>query len=185
MSHREIKRLMVVDDDVSLSATLKNALGKEVQEFRSCFNIKSALETLQTWTPDLLILDLTLPDGDAFDVLVEIQARHPTPLIIAISGTATPDASFDLARQGVHTYLPKPFGIQELRQAIDKVTNEPLDLKPQIKAIVGQHSIRHMENEVRNTMLDEAVARADGNRTAAARLLKISRQLIQHMLRQK
>jgi transcriptional regulator with PAS, ATPase and Fis domain len=48
---------------------------------------------------------------------------------------------------------------------------------------VGQRQIHEVQDEVRETMLREALGRARGSRRAAAKLLRVSRQLVQHMLR--
>ena len=60
---------------------------------------------------------------------------------------------------------------------------EPPDLTPYVRASVGIVPLQHIEEHVRHTMLQEALARSGGNRRGAARMLKVSRQLLQHMLR--
>ncbi len=185
MMPERIDRLLVVEDDAALVAVLEKALRAEVGELRSCAGATSALALLRHWTPDLVLLDFSLRDGDAFDVLAALHARQPTPRVIAISGTASPDISFRLAQRGVHSFLAKPFEIGELRRAMKRALQQPLDITPQLKSNVGQRGIHEVELEVRETMLNEALARAKGSRRGAARLLDISRQLIQHMLRRK
>lgn len=182
-SAARISKLLVVDDDVSLARAIGAALGDQVGEIRACADTCSAIALLGRFSPDLILLDLSLPDGDAFDVLDFVQARPPTPLVIVISGTASPDASFQLARRGVYDFLTKPFDMKELWAAIEAAGTHPVDLTPHVKNMVGQRPIHEVESEVRRTMVNEALARSRGNRRAAAKILRISRQLLQHIIR--
>ncbi len=173
---------MVVDDDVALLRALTDALGPTA-ELRAFTNVRAALAALSQALPDLLLLDVTLPDGDAFTVLEALREREPRPLVIAISGTASAPQSFRLAELGVNGFLPKPFGLVELEAAIAEAATQRPDIRPQLRTLVGQRPIHEIEREVRATMLDEALARTDGNRRGAARLLDVSRQLVQRMIR--
>jgi len=96
---------------------------------------------------------------------------------------AGPEQSFRLAQRGVRAYLPKPFATTDLLQAINQAFNGPLDLRPHVRSVVGRLSLQEVEAEVRRTMLQEALARAGGSRRAAARLLRVSRQLVQHIIK--
>ena len=182
-SAARISKLLVVDADIPLSKAIGAALGDQVEEIRLCSDARSAIVLLGHFSPDVLLLDLSLPDGDAFDVLDFVQARSPTPLVIVISGTASPDASFQLARRGVYDFLTKPFDMKELWAAIEAAGAHPVDLTPHVRLMVGQRPIHEVESEVRKTMVDEALARSRGNRRAAAKILRISRQLLQHIIR--
>jgi len=182
MESRDIHTVMVVDDDVKLLAMLEQALQGEL-ELELCENVQSALALLNRYTPDLLLLDLSLPDGDAFMVLEHVNTHLPTPLVVLMSGTAVPAQSFKLAQLGVQGYLTKPFDLAQLRQTMEQAASTPPDIRPQLRNIVGQRSIHEVEAEVRSAMLNEALARTGGSRRSAARLLEVSRQLVQHMLR--
>ena len=185
MTDSKPQKVLVVDDDTSLLTALETALEEAAEEVRTCTDAASAIEMLDAWSPDVLLLDVTLPDGTAFDVLDAIQAQEPAPLIIVISGSASPAQSFRLAQLGVRTYLAKPFTADDVRQAMTKAAAEALDLRPQIRGLVGQRPLKEVQEDVRATMLDEAVAKAEGSKKGAARLLQTSRQLVQYMLRRR
>lgn len=176
-------QLMVVDDDRRLVEALTSALGPEVGEFRSCSDVASVPRVLDQWVPDVLVLDVSLPDGDAFDVMDVLDRGEAMPLVIAMSGMATPPQSFELAQRGVRGYLTKPFTVTELLQAIGRVLSEPVELRGTLRCLVGQRPLKDVEQEVRSTMVEEALGRSDGKRKGAARLLQISRQLLQYIVR--
>ena len=66
------RRILVVEDEYSINDVLTFALRKEGYEVRSAFNGKEALELVENFKPDLVLLDLMLPDMDGFDICKEI-----------------------------------------------------------------------------------------------------------------
>ena len=83
----------------------------------------------------------------------------------------------------MRSFLPKPLNLAKLDAALDDAIAHAPDLRAQVRAAVGQRPIHELEEEIRLTMLNEALARAKGSRRGAAKLLDVSRQVIQHMLR--
>ena len=131
----------------------------------------------------LLLLDFELPDGNAFDVLARIRAAGPSPVLIAMSGAAGAEESFALAQRGVRAYLEKPVNLATLERVVDRALATPPDLDPHLRSTVGHRPVREVEEMVRQTMVEEALERSAGSRRGAARLLSISRQLLQHIIK--
>ena len=175
--------MLVVEDSAQLCDSIVSALKTEDNEIRAAGTVFEAKASIRLWAPDLVVLDVALPDGDAFDVLDALDSIEPMPIVIAISGHAGPDESFRLAHRGVRYYLSKPARLEELEAAVASALAEPPNLTLHLKAAVGHVPIKILEAQVRETMVAEALARASGNRRHAARLLQISRQLLQHILR--
>lgn len=182
---RSVERVLVVEDSRSLLRTLRNALDPRFPDVRTCSTVGDALRMLDGWTPDLLILDYKLPDGDACDVLDRVLARSPSPVVIAISGEAGPEEAFDLAQRGVRSFLSKPLTLDELEQAIAIAIDRAPSLSPHVRQLVGHQSLAGVTAEVRAAMIDEALARTSGNTRGAARLLETSRQLLQYLRRKR
>ncbi len=176
-------RALVVEDNAPLLKTLERTLAGRGHDVRACSTVDEARDILREWLPELLVLDVELPDGDAFDVLREASALATAPVVIAMSGVAAATQSFRLAQLGVRRYLDKPLRLDALERAIDEALLEPPDMTPHVRAQVGHVPVREVERHVRKTMVEEALARAGGSRRGAARLLHVSRQLLQHMLR--
>lgn len=174
---------LVVEDDDRLRPVLVEALASLGFEVKEAGSVGAATVILEASAPDLLLLDVALPDGRALDLLAVVERVAPRPSVVAMSGAAGPDESFRLAERGVRAYLEKPIQLDELTRAVERALSEPPDLAPHLRSAVGRVPIKDVEATVRSTMVDEALARGKGSRRAAARVLGISRQLLQHILR--
>jgi len=178
-----MQRLLIVEDDHALRRALSAALSPRVGSVTSCGSVREARSALPAFRPDVMVLDVYLPDGTALDVLEVAQALPALPIIVAISGQARPEESFLLAQQGVRAFVPKPLDLAALEQALDRVTAEPPDLVPHLRGAVGHAPVRDVESAVRRTMVTEALGRTRGSKSGAAKILRVSRQLLQHMVR--
>ncbi len=174
--------LLVVEDHAALRKAIVDALGSEWRVL-DAEDLMSARSILAENAIDTILLDVALPDGSAFDFLDSIAALAPRPVVVAMSGAATPEESFRLAQRGVRHFLPKPLDLDGLQTTLHRISDEAPDLEPHLRNVVGHRGIHDVEREVRSVMVEEAVARAGGNRRGAAKLLSISRQLLQHILR--
>jgi len=180
---RPLERILVVDDDRALQRALRRILAFTGAEIRASSTIAEAIAELADFDPQLVLLDVRLPDGSGLDVLSALQKATPRPTVVAMSGVAGPAQSFDLARLGARAYLRKPLDPDALLATIEQVSSEAPTLAPTLKDQVGLRTLRELEAEVRRTLIDEALARNHDSRSAAARELGISRQVLQHFLR--
>ncbi len=181
---RELERVIVVEDDAVLRAAIARIMrtrGAQVSEAGTAAEAKSLLS--ESPPPDLLIIDVHLPDETAFEVLDLASRISPAPIGVAMSGKASPEEAFRLAQLGVRAYLAKPLSASELESTVDAALNEPPRLEPLIPACVGHVPMRDLQRQVRRVMVKEALARTEGSRSGAARLLDVSRQAIQQILR--
>jgi DNA-binding NtrC family response regulator len=175
-------RVVVVEDDAALAESLAATLGDRHQVHVGG-TAEEGIHLIEIHRPEVVILDLNLPDGDAFDVLDAVGRGSPTPAVVVMSGVATPGDAFRLAECGAGCFLSKPFTVDQLLEAVDQVLTRPVSLGLQARHAVGQRPVHDLQEEVRSTMVHEALARSQGNVRRAASLLGISRQLLQHMAR--
>lgn len=180
--HRELSRVLVVEDNRDVRhaiARMLAGLGAQVLEAATA---REAVALLQP-APDALIIDVRLPDGSAFDVLEAAQAVWPAPVKIGISGVASPDEAFRLAQFGVRDYLQKPVSLDALESALREACEHEPPLLPLIQEAVGHVPVRQMQRNVREVMVRQALALSRGSRSGAARLLQVTRQAVQQMIR--
>lgn len=178
----EGKRSLVVEDDSNLRRTLESVLAEEGFMPVDSVGSMDEFHRIGVGIPyDLVLLDYRLPDGAGLEVL-RVLARSPYfPAVVAISGDIGPDESFALAQAGARAFLRKPFGLKEVRDAIRLATTTAPSLSLGLRRSLGARSLHEIEEDVRETMVSEALARTSGNVTTAARLLGISRQLLNHI----
>jgi two-component system, OmpR family, KDP operon response regulator KdpE len=106
-------RILVVDDEPQIGRLLKTTLGARGYEVAVAGDGRSALELAASWRPDLVLLDLGLPQIDGLEVCRQIRQWSQVPIIVLTVRDAEPDkvTALDL---GADDYLTKPFGTAEL-----------------------------------------------------------------------
>jgi len=176
-------RVLIVEDHKPLRQALARAArgwGAEVIEAGSVR--EATLELARQ--PDLVIVDVALPDGNARPI-VELAVRmRPAPAVIAMSGQASAEEAFELARIGARRYLAKPISLEDLNQSVEAALNDRPDLAPLVAAHVGNTPMRAVLDQVRDVMVGEALAKEGGSRSGAARLLHVTRQAVQQAVRE-
>jgi two-component system response regulator TrcR len=107
-------RVLLVDDEPALTNLLKMALHYEGWEIEVAGDGKTAMEKFAEFTPDLLVLDIMLPDTDGLSILKEIRAGEGyTPTLLLTARDSVMDRVTGLTA-GADDYLTKPFSLEEL-----------------------------------------------------------------------
>jgi two-component system OmpR family response regulator len=110
----ENPKILVVDDEESLTDLIGLALRYEQFEVEVAHTAKAALAALSAFRPDLVVLDVMLPDIDGFEVARRIAAESPsTPVLFLTARDATDDKVRGLTLGG-DDYMTKPFSLEEL-----------------------------------------------------------------------
>src|SRR5829696_5643209 len=107
------ERVLVVDDEPQIRRALNSALSAHGYAVAIAEDGTTALETIASWAPDAIVLDLVMPGIDGFEVLRETRTWSSVPIIVLSARGAEADkvAALD---QGADDYLTKPFGMPEL-----------------------------------------------------------------------
>lgn len=181
-STRELQRVLIIEDDSALSSTLQAAFLGRARSVCAARSLSEAMDCLEP-PPDLVLMDFALPDGTVDGLLDRLRSIRPFPLLIAMSGAASTEEAFRLAQTGVRGFLQKPFDLHQLTLVCERSLSEPPDMAEAIRQAVGKVSLETLEDRVRGTMIEEALAQSKGSRRGAAKLLDISRQLLQHIVK--
>jgi two-component system, response regulator RegA len=174
--------LLVIEDSLSLATAIGEAL-PHYSSVRVAPDLATARGILESCVPECIVMDVCLPDGSSLELLPTLRTMRPWPRVIAVSGAAAPEQAFHLAQAGVRAFVQKPLDLAQLREVWARVMREPPDLEPLVRATVGHRSLSELEDFVRRSMSEEALARSKGSVSGAARLLEVSRQLYQHIRR--
>ncbi len=183
MRRAPVERVLVVEDNLTLATTLESALKHRFADVRRAASVKEARQRLDGWQPGLVLLDVVLPDGTALDVLDLLEGLVPAPAVVSISAEAEPEQAFKLAQRGVRIFLPKPVSLEGLERALKQALETAPDVEPHLRQVVGHQPLRAVEQQVRKVMVGEALGRAKGSLRGAAKLLNVSRQVLQHFLK--
>lgn len=105
--------ILVIDDEPQIRRFLKATLSGHDYEVSEAANAADGAKLLSVHPPELLILDLGLPDKDGLDVLKELRSWNKLPVIV-LSARGFEQAKVDALEAGADDYLTKPFGAAEL-----------------------------------------------------------------------
>ena len=109
----ERTRILFVEDELSISQPFAKALTREGFEAVTAATAAEALELADRIEPDLVLLDLNLPDGDGRDVCRELQRRHDVPVVMLTARGSELDRVVGL-ELGADDYVVKPFSSAEV-----------------------------------------------------------------------
>jgi DNA-binding response OmpR family regulator len=177
----KLAKVLIVEDHKPLREALARAMSAFSAEVLQADGVLAAEVELEGH-PDVVLVDVWLPDGSGQRVVERAVRLRPTPAVIAMSGHASAEEAFDLARAGARRYLAKPIALEDLMRSIDEALADRPDLAPLVAAHVGQTPLREVIDQVRDTMLDEALARTHD---AAARRAGVTRQAVQRAARER
>ena len=160
-SHKE--RVLVVEDEVDISSSLAYALRASGYDVMVADRGSSALEALETFLPDLVLLDLMLPDMSGIDIcrgLRRSQSREQPAVVILSARAQEVDrvVGFEI---GADDYVAKPFSVRELMLRIEarlKARRAVLDTAVAREAEGSQTSAKVFS--LRNLRVDESAHRA-------------------------
>jgi DNA-binding NtrC family response regulator len=116
MSHPA--RILVVEDRASLRSMVARLLADH--EVDTAADAESARARLAAGGYDLVVTDVRLPDGDGFELLREIRARHPRTEIILMTAFASVEAAVEAVKAGAYDYVAKPFEPDELLLKVER-----------------------------------------------------------------
>ncbi|MFZ2656715.1 MAG: response regulator transcription factor [Victivallales bacterium] len=108
-----MKRVLVIDDEIHIRRLLKISLGKKEYDVYEAENGFEGIQEVQKSRPDIILLDLNLPDRDGLSVLQEIRTWSSIPIVI-LSVRNSEEDIVNLLNSGADDYLVKPFNTEEL-----------------------------------------------------------------------
>ena len=110
-------RVLVVEDDRALRQLLQASLAAEGHSVQTAVSLSEAQALLEHAPPDLVVLDLGLPDGDGIDLIRAVRRRHALPILV-VSARHQESEKVAVLDAGADDYLAKPFGVPELHARI-------------------------------------------------------------------
>jgi two-component system KDP operon response regulator KdpE len=112
-----VAKVLVVDDDIALLRALRVALSAKGHEVLAATTAEEGLSTVALKSPEVVVLDLGLPDMDGLEAVRRLRTWSEVPVIV-LSATALEDRKVAALDGGANDYVTKPFGMAELEARI-------------------------------------------------------------------
>ena len=175
------RKILVVDDTRNVQVLLSDFLSGQDFEVLSASDGREALDAFHQSSPDLILLDIMMPNMDGYQFISHLRRESSIPVIMITAKQQEADIirGFDL---GADDYITKPFRLRELlvrlravlRRSAPSPTNEPCLLIGDISLDAGKHEVRQQDRVVELTPLEfqvlELLMRAAGQVVKRAEL---------------
>ncbi|MGV8094248.1 MAG: sigma-54-dependent transcriptional regulator [Mangrovibacterium sp.] len=144
------EKILIVDDESQIRTILKLLLQEEGYLTRSADNGYKAIQLVQEFRPDLILMDQKMPGIDGIDTMTRIKAQYPEQTVIIITAHGAISLAVDAIKKGAYDYIEKPFDNNKLliliRRALEhnRISSELNRLKDSIhkkysfENIIGQ-----------------------------------------------
>ncbi|WP_433466943.1 response regulator [Spirillospora sp. CA-128828] len=133
-------RVLVVDDEPQLLRALRINLRARGYEVEVAADGTGALRRAGSWRPDLVVLDLGLPDLEGIEVIYGLRGWTEVPIIV-LSGRAGSRDKVEALEAGADDYVTKPFDIEELVARIRAVSRRISSAESVVPVQVGGHTV--------------------------------------------
>ena len=132
MSKQQKSRLLLVDDSLALTRVYKEYLKPMSVSVSSVIEGGQGLEQIEETDPDVVLLDLNLPDMNGLELLEKLSGLPQYPTVVVITALGTVDTAVEAMRAGAFDFLQKPFDAERLRITVRNAL-EKQDLKALVK----------------------------------------------------
>jgi DNA-binding NtrC family response regulator len=130
-----MRRVLIVDDEELIRASLKRAATEEGYEAFLAEDGQEALRLVDEMCPELVLLDLKLPDMNGIDVLKKIKMVNEDILVIIITGYASVESAVKAIKLGAYDYIKKPFKADSIKLIL-KLALDRLKLDREVQRLV-------------------------------------------------
>jgi two-component system, NtrC family, response regulator AtoC len=121
------KTILIIDDEKTIRWSLAEALNASGYETVDADGAAAGIARFREATPDLVLLDMKLPDGSGLDVLKSVKSEDPGVPVIMMTAYAEVETAVEAMKSGAYDFIAKPYSLEKLRVAISNaLENERL-----------------------------------------------------------
>ncbi len=113
------KRILIIDDDIDIRAGLSALVEGDGWEARGAESVREGIVAFTEFAPDVVLLDVALPDGSGIDLLDQIKRHSEATPVIIMSGMGTFSIVVEAMKLGAETFLAKPFDYAMLQISLE------------------------------------------------------------------
>ena len=118
MAKKRKMKVLVVDNEQAFASILADHLRECGIEAKSVYSGNEALASVPTFRPDVMIVDLQMPDMSGLDVLSQVKILDPTIEVILLTGNGSFDIGIASMQLGAYDYVLKPVDLDQLLEII-------------------------------------------------------------------
>jgi DNA-binding NtrC family response regulator len=163
-------RVLVVDDEEKIRKILTRLLEDEDYRVKSVENGHKAIAILESYKPDIILMDQNMPGLSGIDALVTIKEKYPKITIIIITAHGEVSLAVDAIKKGAYDYLEKPFDNDKLLLLINRATDHQrltVEISELKRKLTEQKSFESVigSNEKMKKVIEQARCVADTDTT--------------------
>ncbi|HRK61994.1 MAG TPA: response regulator [Candidatus Omnitrophota bacterium] len=117
------KKILIVDDEVGIVDEIRDFLTEEGYEVKTADTVKAGISLVTEFKPDVLIVDMKLPDASGIDVLRVCRNELPNTKTLVVTGYVDQKVMDEAENMGRDMFLQKPFDLVTLIEEIQKFLN--------------------------------------------------------------
>ncbi len=114
-------RIFLVDDDELIVSMLSRMLKSSDYDIRTATGVEGIVGKIKAWSPDIVLLDINLPERNGIDILKEIVELELPPQVIMLTADDTAETAVKAMKLGAVDYLTKPFNVDEVKIVLKNI----------------------------------------------------------------
>jgi len=118
---KQIRNILIIDDERDLCLLLSDALSARGYHVATANTRREGMGCLKKESPDLVFLDLKLPDGDGINILSAIRRRSPATIVNIISAYGGEERKEEAMQKGARSFIDKPFTESDILKCIRRL----------------------------------------------------------------
>jgi len=155
----DLVSVVIVDDHALFRAGVKAELDGLVEILGEAESVEAAVRTIGELEPDVVLLDVHMPDGGGVEVIERVAERRPRQRFLALSVSDDPDDVIAVVRAGARGYVTKTIGGEELAGAVRRVSEGDAVFSPRLAGFVLDAFAGDLPPEQVDPELDSLTAR--------------------------
>jgi two-component system response regulator (stage 0 sporulation protein F) len=118
VTSRPLPRLLVVDDEIEICDFLKLLFEERGFDVETAYVGVEALAKIESFKPDVILLDIKIPGMDGLEVLKRVKAKHPQIKVLMVTAIETSEKINEALRLGADNYITKPLSLEYLENEV-------------------------------------------------------------------